>query len=280
MPYRYSIFSLALLITTLLSCGPRATEEIITDYHHYYQDYGVTGSFILYDEIEDTYRFYNKPQSEQAFTPASTFKICNSMIGLETGVIPDADYVIPWDSVVRNPIWDQDHDLRLAYEHSAVWYYQELARRVGPEQMKYWLKQAEYGNADISGGIDLFWLTGGLRITPMQQIDFLRRFKNRELPFSQRSMDITQDIMLNIDTLDYRVYGKTGWGGQEQREIGWFVGFVECPQGVYYFANCVQMPGEVLESDLQNAINFDRSRREIAYRILEGLELIAPTDQQ
>lgn len=240
----------------------------------------MSGSFILYDETEDTYRFYNQEQADTAFTPASTFKICNSMIGLETGVIPDADYVIPWDSVPRNPVWDQDHDLRLAFKNSAVWYYQELARRVGPEKMQDWLKQANYGNTDISGGIDLFWLSGGLRISPRQQIDFLRRFYQQELPFSQRTMEITKDIMLNIDTLGYRIYGKTGWGSQGEREIGWYVGFLERDDNVYYFSNCVQMAGKDIDADVQNAIHFDQSRRQITYRMLADLGLISSVIQE
>src|SRR5574343_318003 len=112
-------------------------------------------------EIRDDY----KKQFNKAYTPASTFKICNSLIGLETCVIKDADFVIPWDKVVRNRVeWNQDHTLRLAMKNSTVWYYQELARRVGQNKMDYWIKKANYGNHSTKGGIDKFWLDGALRI--------------------------------------------------------------------------------------------------------------------
>lgn len=150
---------------------------------------------MLYDPQTDKYVFYNPNQFEQTFSPASTYKICNSLIGLETGVIKDENFVIPWDSVTRqNPNWNSDHDLKTAFKNSTVWYYQELARRVGRQQMKYWLDKANYGNADTSGGIDKFWLTGGLRISPKQQIDFLKRLHDNKLPFSQRSVDIVKKL--------------------------------------------------------------------------------------
>ncbi len=85
---------------------------------------------------------------------------------------------------------------------------------------------SNYGNADTSGGIDKFWLTGGLRITPEQQINFLRRLHDNKLPFSQRSMDIVKNIMIAKDTLGCIVRAKTGWGDQDDLNIGWYVGYV------------------------------------------------------
>ena len=106
--------------------------------------------------------------------------------------------------------------------------------------MKYWLDKANYGNADISGGIDKFWLSGGLRISTEQQIDFLKRLHDNTLPFSQKPMDIVKNIMIAKDTLGYVVRAKTGWGKQDNKDIGWYVGYVEKENKVYYFANCIQ----------------------------------------
>lgn len=122
------------------------TSEVRDDFKKLYDEFQVKGSFVLYDPQKEHYIFYNKDQFKTPFSPASTFKICNSLIGLETGVIEDENFVIPWDSVIRNPVWDKDHDLKLAYKNSTVWYYQELARRVGPQQMKQWIDSANYGN--------------------------------------------------------------------------------------------------------------------------------------
>jgi len=244
------------------------TVVLRNDFKQFYDEYNVEGSFILFDQLGNKYIEFNQSQLKHEFTPASTFKICNSLVGLETGVIKDENYIIKWDSVERRiPAWNQDQDLKSAFKNSTVWYYQELARCVGGERMKYWLDKTDYGNADTSGGIDKFWLIGGLRITPEQQIDFLKRLHDNKLPFSQRSIDIVKSIMIAKDTLGYVVRAKTGWGFQDELNIGWYVGYVETNNKVYYFANCIQT------ADLDNE-KFVTARIEIFYNILNTLKIV------
>lgn len=258
---------IVLVSITLSSCNSGEV-EIREDFKKFYDQYKVNGSFVLYDEENDKYIFYNQQQFKQKFTPASTFKICNSLIGLETGVIKDENFIIQWDSIVRqNTIWNADHDLKTAFKNSTVWYYQELARRVGGKRMKDWLEKSNYGNADTTGGIDKFWLTGGMRITPEQQTEFLRRLHKNKLPFSRRSMDIVKNIMIAEDTLDYVLRAKTGWGFQDDTDIGWYIGYLETNGNVYYFANCIQS----LDTDNKD---FGQARKETVYLILDDLNLI------
>lgn len=261
------------LVIAGFACRQQQTTEIRDDFKKYYDQYGVTGSFVLYDEANDKYVFCNRAMYTQAYTPASTFKICNTLIGLETGVIRDEQFVIPWDSVVRNPVWDKDYDLQSAFANSVVWYYQELARRAGGRQMKEWIDRADYGNKDTSGGIDQFWLSGGLRITPEQQIGFLKRLHHQELPFSARSVDILKKIMIVKDTAGMVVRGKTGWGGQDSTDIGWYVGYVESGKRVYYFANCIQTESKKL-NEPEHAVRFDHARTEIADLVLRDLGIL------
>lgn len=267
--------SILFILTLFLLSGfvPQQDGTLRPDFKNYYDEYNVEGSFSLYDQNENAYLFYNKKQFEQPFTPASTFKILNSLIGLETGVIEDEHHVIEWDGVERNPIWDQDHDLQLAYQNSAVWYYQELARRVGEEQMAEWVDKANYGSEDIGGGIDLFWLDGALRISLKQQIDFLKKLHESDIPFSDRSIQITKKIMVETDTANYTIRSKTGWGYQDGKEIGWYVGYVETADNVVYFTNCTQINSEEVE-ELEQAILFDKARKEITQKILKELNII------
>jgi beta-lactamase class D len=232
---------LILVLFCVTGCQKSPTYETRDDFKKYYEGYHVTGSFVLFDLNKNNYLLHNREQLHEPFIPASTFKICNSLIGLETGVIKDADFVIPWDSVARPVVsWNREHNLRSAFRNSVVPYYQELARRVGGERMKFWLEKARYGNADTSGGIDRFWLDGGLRITPAQQIDFLDRLYKGELPFSKRSMDIVKDIMIARDTLGVVLRAKTGRSEQDGKQIGWYVGYLEKKGNVFFFSNCIQ----------------------------------------
>jgi len=262
-----------LVIAGLSGCKQKKTTEFRPDFKKYYDQYKVEGSFVLYDQNSDKYIFYNPFQFKEQFIPASTFKICNSLIGLETGVIKDENFMIPWDGVKRNPAWDKNHTLKTAFQSSGVWYYQELARRVGGQKMKLWLEKAKYGNADTSGGIDKFWLYGGLRITPEQQIDFLKRLHGNNLPFSQRSMDVVKNIMIEKDTAGYVLRAKTGWGKMDGKDIGWYVGYIETAGNVYYFSNCVQTLSKNTD-DEKGSDNFKRSRKEIVNHVLKEFGII------
>mgnify|MGYP002073387231 FL=1 len=120
MIVKQNILGLILLIIGLTDCKHHQKTVIRPDFKKYYDQFDVEGSFVLHDPQADKYVFYNPDQSDQTFSPASTFKICHSLIGLETGVIKDELFVIPWDSVARNPVWDKDHDSKTAYANSTV----------------------------------------------------------------------------------------------------------------------------------------------------------------
>lgn len=184
---------------------------------------------------------YDKERCKQYFLPASTYKILNSLIALETGAIKDENEVIPWDSVNRQyDKWNMDQTLRTAIKYSAVWAYQELARRIGEKRMQFYIDTVKYGNCNISGGVDQFWLNGTLRISPLEQVEFLKRLYSDDLPFSKGNLDIVKDIMINDKTAGYILRSKTGWA----ENIGWYVGYLEEGEGVYFFANNIIIVNE------------------------------------
>ncbi|MGK4006863.1 penicillin-binding transpeptidase domain-containing protein [Sorangium sp. So ce1036] len=198
---------------------------------------GVDGAFVLFDASKGVTHVVNPDRAAAGYVPASTFKIPNTLIGLETGVIPDERFSLKWDGVKRGvPDWNRDHDLASAMKHSVVWFYQEVARRIGPERMQAHLDALHYGNRDISGGIDRFWLTGGLRVSPHEQIDFLRRLHAGSLPCSARSLDILKRIIVLEQTPAYTLRGKTGLEYDERSTTGWLVGYVERGADTYFYA--------------------------------------------
>lgn len=148
---------------------------------------------------------HNPERNITPFLPASTFKIPNSLIALETRVIESDVSVLTWDGIIRSsPAWNRDLNIRLAFQDSAVWFYQVLARRIGYEQMQEWIADIGYGNQNIGSAaeIDAFWLTGDLRIIPQEQFQFLQRLYKDELPFSENTIAIVKDIMIVEQTPD------------------------------------------------------------------------------
>jgi beta-lactamase class D len=218
------------------------------DIGRYFQ--GIDGTFVLLDARSGQTLCHNPERARMAFLPASTFKIPNTLIALETGVADSPDFALAWDSTAapRQPwwpaAWARDHTLRTALPNSVVWYYKELARRIGPERMQSHLDRFDYGNRNISGGIDQFWLSGGLRISAEQQVDFLRRFHSGELPVSERSVQLVKDMLVIEDTPQYRLSGKTGLAGFGETSVaqtGWLVGYLERSGQVYFFATNIDV---------------------------------------
>jgi beta-lactamase class D len=240
------------------------------DFTRHFQGLGVEGSILIYDSNSNRVFQHNPSRNATPFLPASTFKILNSLIALETGVISDEIAVLTWDGFQRKlPEWNRDLNMREAIKLSAYWFYQVLARRVGHEQMQKWVTQVGYGNQKIGSqeDIDKFWLRGELRITPEQQIQFFRRFYNNDLPFSKRSLSIVKDIMIMEKTPDYTIRGKTGWVGFDdgvKPQIGWLVGYLEKGKNVYFFATNIEIRNEKDPS----------TRMELTRRCFQDLRLL------
>lgn len=198
-------------------------------------------TFVLLDVNSNRYMRYNNRVAAERLSPCSTFKIPNSLIGLETGVIKDADFVIKWNGA-KHPFetWNKDQTLQTAMSESVLWYYQELAKRVGEDDVERYVRAIGYGNMDASGGIDKpFWLQSSLLISANEQVEFLRRLHTGELPFSKRSMEIVLDILRLSDENGVVFRGKTGTAGNREKGIatlGWFVGSVERKGKVHVFA--------------------------------------------
>lgn len=176
-----------LLVVSLISCQLIAqdlnfkTDFQENDLDRYLEPFN--GSFILMDLKNNKIKVYNDSISKVRYSPCSTFKITNSLIALESGIAKDESYIIEYDSLRSPPnprwntsepfkFWMQDHSMKTAIKYSVVWYYQELARQIGEETMNRLLMQIDYGNNNISSGIDNFWLCGSLRISAKEQVDF------------------------------------------------------------------------------------------------------------
>jgi beta-lactamase class D len=226
------------------------------------RELGLDGTVVLFDPKSDRCEASDPERARRGFLPASTFKIMNALVALEVGSVADEHATIRWDGVDRgSPAWNRDHDLASAMRVSAVWFYQELARRTGRARMQEWIDRVGYGNRDLSGPIDTFWLDGQLRITPLQQIEFLRRLEQGTLPFSARSQSIVRRILERERGDGYVVRGKTGWANRCEPAVGWYVGWVERDRGPLFFAINVD-----LKSDADAPKRFEVARRVLLAR--------------
>jgi beta-lactamase class D len=242
---RAAIFSLLFITLLLQSAAPSAAQssgddpQILErpDLARFFADRGIAGTFVLYDVAAGKIAVVGRERAEKPLVPASTFKIANSLIALETGVVKDENEVIPYGGKPQ-PFkqWEQDMPMREAIAMSNVPVYQELARRIGHERYRTWLTRIGYGNAKTGEVVDRFWLDGPLQISAVEQTKFLARLAAGKLPASERSQAIVRDI-IKLESREGRtLHGKTGWQFSADPQIGWWVGWVERDGKTYPFA--------------------------------------------
>lgn len=250
-----------------LMSGAEATElKERSDLGKYFGKF--SGTFVMYDEAENRYIVFNESQSEKRLPPCSTFKIYNSLIALETGVLDteDANTFMPWNGITYSiEAWSKDQTLASATRNSVVWYFQEVAARIGSEQMQAYIDAIDYGNRDISGGISEFWLRSSMQISAREQVELLRRLYNGQLPFSPQNIEIVKRNITQSHTEDTWFMGKTGSAREGGRSTaGWFVGCVEKQGKRCFFAANIEARDEATGG----------RAREITIDILRNLEVL------
>lgn len=223
-------YYIGLLLAVLFVSSCR--DSRIHDEEHwgkYFEEQGISeGCFMLRDNNHEAIHYYNKDRCLERFTPASTFKIFNSLVALEIPKVPDEQFIIPWDSVERwNPKWNKDMNMREAFKVSNLIYFQALAKRIGYDYMQHYVDTANYGNKNVGGAIDSFWLNDSLKISADEQVGFIKRLYFNELPFSERTQRIVRSMMLQENTDDYKLSYKTGWNISNGKNLLWVVGYAE-----------------------------------------------------
>lgn len=220
---------------------PIAVER--TDLLAHFQAAGSVGTFALHDPATDGLIVVDGKRAATRYVPASTFKIANSLIALETRVVADENEVIPFGGrPQRVKAWERDMSLRDAIVHSNVPVYQEIARRVGLARYQTWLERLDYGNRQTGQDVEQFWLRGPLAISAIEQARFASRLALGQLPLSSRSQAIVRTILRLEANAGRELYGKTGWFVSEPLKLGWLTGWVEVDGRKRGFSLNIDMP--------------------------------------
>lgn len=241
----------------LMACGRRLTAGSTErrDLEAVFSENGVVGTFALYDVASDQLTLVNPKRAATRLVPASTFKIANTIIALETGVVKDENEIIPYGGKPQ-PFkqWEKDMSMREAIALSAVPIYQEIARRVGLGRYRDWLARLNYGNRQPGTSVDTFWLDGPLEISAVEQARFVARLAEQKLDASSRAQAITRDIIRLENSGSKLLYGKTGWRFSSNPNLGWWTGWVEQDGKIAAFSLNIDMPGAATDAPKRVAI--------------------------
>lgn len=232
----------------------------------YFDDLNIKGSITIYDYKNKKWYYSDKKDSEKRTLPASTFKIPNSLISIEEYAVKDENEVLKWDGVIREfPAHNADTDLKTAFKNSTVWFHREMSRRVGIDKYRKYLKEFNYGNQKLSGIPDYFWLDNTLVISPAEQINFLSGLYDEKYPLSKRTYNIVKNVMIEKKTDSYTLRAKTGSGLVKTLDIGWYVGYIETKDNVYFFATRLQQDEPDKNDDFLNL------RKTVTFNIFQDM---------
>lgn len=245
----------ALLMLPTLAGAQSPNFEERPDLGRFFDAAGVNGTFAMLDVQNDALTLVHPGRALRRYVPASTFKIANSLIALESGAVADVDEVLPYGGAPQPfKAWEKDMSMREAIRASNVPVYQEVARRIGLERMRGMLERLGYGNADPGDVVDRFWLDGPLEISAVEEARFVAELATNALPLSNRSQALVRKILLMEDIDGAKLYGKTGWAFYEDKtDLGWFVGWVERDGRIFAFALNMDMT-EIEQAGLRIAL--------------------------
>lgn len=259
-----------LLIALFYSLRTSAQIDFVTPF----KDCQIAGSTSIYDYKNKKWLFSNNTDARIETLPASTFKIINLLIALETGVIKDENEIVKWVGKTDTTLYGyrpeiyKDMTVKEAFEVSAGWVFIELAKKIGKERYKHYLKLCQYGNQDLSQKDADFWNFGAFAISPVNQIELLIKVYEEKLPFSKRNIEILKRVMMTEKTDTYSIRSKTGWTRVSGNDIGWWVGYVERSDNVYFFATRIIKKRSTINK------NFGQCRKDITKNILRQLKAI------
>lgn len=238
------VFTLSLF--SLSSCTVNKA-KIDNNLEKYFDAEHVEGCFTMLNNSDGKVTVYNMGLDTTRFSPASTFDIINTLVGLQTGVASDENMVIKWDGVTRpNGDWNKDLTLAQAFKANSLPHFQELARRIGKDTLKQWVDSLSYGNRNVSGTVDSFWHNNQLGISPDEQLGLLKRIYFDQLPFRKSVHQTVRDLMQQVDNTQYKLSYHTGFGlDQSNNSIGWLAGWIEENRHVYFFVTLVKSKNPV-----------------------------------
>lgn len=192
-------------------------------------------------------------------TPASTFKLPLAVMGYDSGFLENAEEpVLPFMEGYADwggENWRQPTTPKRWMEYSVVWYSQRIAQFLGYERLRDYAGAFEYGNGDMTGdagknnGLERAWIASSLKISPREQVSFLRKLVNHDLPVSADAMDSAMEILEQRDIEDgWSARGKTGMAYSQKpdgtrnygRPWGWYIGWARKDNRTVVFARLIQ----------------------------------------
>ena len=240
----------SILLVTLFSCSVNKA-KMDNSLKKYFDDKGVEGCFAMLNNANGEITMYNMELDTQRFSPVNTFQIVDALIGLQSGAITNDTMQIKWTGIKTDSTLVNGPDMKWSFKTNAHVYFQEIARRIGKDTMQHWIDSLGYGNKNISGPIDSFWLNNTLKISADEQLGLMKRLYFDQLPFRKSAQQMVRDALVQEDNTNYKLSYSRGWGNDEKGHgIGWVTGWIEENKHVYFFVTFIKAPANFTNTDV------------------------------
>jgi beta-lactamase class D len=212
---------------------------------------------------------------KQQWAACSTFKVPLAAMAIEEGLIKSKDTSFKWDGKKRMlDTWNANQTAASWMSNSTVWVSQVLTPKIGMEKIKEYLKNFQYGNQDMSGGITEAWLSSTLKISSVEQLRFIENLWRKKLKLSSKTVDLTFSLMETpVADTGVNLSAKTGSSnpGLKGRH-GWYVGILTRGDTRYAFATLLNQPAAKPGAPFAG-----REAKEKTLEAFEVLRLYRPT---
>ena len=215
--------------------APRVEEE--TGLARFFREAGADGTMAVLHTRQNRLTLVNRPRAAMAVAAGATFEIVNLLAALDCGAIESERTTFVWDRVKRErEEWNRDLSLTAAFRASALWVDELIAARVGAARLGDYVARFDYGNREIGEDVARVLRGAMLRISALEQLDFMARLYRGALPVTKRAEAIVKDVMIVEQTGDAVIRAKTALPLRGAPNVGWSAGWVERGDFVFIFA--------------------------------------------
>jgi beta-lactamase class D len=244
----------AFVILALNACSVNKA-KIDNDLKSFFEEKKVEGCFTMLDNATGEIIVYNMGLDTMRFLPAETFDVLNGMIALHTGVLTDEKMNLSIKNLDSNNV-SKNVNITEAFKSNSVPFFQQVAKNIGQDTLQSWVDSVSYGNKNIGEQLDRVGINNSLKISPDEQLGFMKRLYFELLPFRKSVQISMKELMVMNDNTDYKLSYKTGAGKNPKNEnIGWMIGWIEENRHVYFFVTLLKSNKEEVNKNTVEITN-------------------------
>ncbi len=246
----YPLICIALIAFFGSSCSVNKA-QIDNEIKSFFDEKNVEGCFTMLDNANGGITVYNMSMDTTRFTPGSTFDILHTLIALQVGAVINENtpiYISDTISADTNKC-----TIKQAFIKNNTDFFGQISKKIGKESFQIWLDSISYGNKKIGENLSSFWMNNSLKISPDEQLGFMKKLYFDQLPFRKSVHLSVRDMMVKEDNSAYKFSYRVGTSINEKHQlVECLVGWIEENRHVYFMANMIQHKNAQSQSEVVN----------------------------